>query len=107
MDSWSCVRNLTLARGARLIRINSRKLDISVSCPALISALKAKKKLQTNTEHFKPLIKTKCNRNIQFFVCSVFAPMCPEGMPQAVTSCRSVCEQVRPIFSFMLIPFLC
>uniref|UniRef100_A0A183FQM9 FZ domain-containing protein n=1 Tax=Heligmosomoides polygyrus TaxID=6339 RepID=A0A183FQM9_HELPZ len=42
-----------------------------------------------------PLIKTKCNRNIQFFVCSVFAPMCPEGMPQAVTSCRSVCEQVR------------
>ncbi|ETN81917.1 hypothetical protein NECAME_00268 [Necator americanus] len=49
--------------------------------------------LQTNTEHFKPLIKTKCNRNIQFFVCSVFAPMCPEGMPQAVTSCRSVCEQ--------------
>ncbi|PIO76615.1 hypothetical protein TELCIR_01301 [Teladorsagia circumcincta] len=51
--------------------------------------------LQTNTEHFKPLIKTKCNRNIQFFVCSVFAPMCPEGMPQAVTSCRSVCEQTR------------
>uniref|UniRef100_A0A1I7XQN5 Frizzled-4 n=1 Tax=Heterorhabditis bacteriophora TaxID=37862 RepID=A0A1I7XQN5_HETBA len=50
--------------------------------------------LQTNTEHFKPLIMTKCNKNIQFFVCSVFAPMCPEGMPQAVTSCRSVCAQM-------------
>nr|CDJ88808.1 Frizzled and Frizzled protein domain containing protein [Haemonchus contortus] len=61
--------------------------------------------LQTNTEHFKPLIKTKCNRNIQFFVCSVFAPMCPEGMPQAVTSCRSVCEQVKADCSSILEEF--
>ncbi|VDM38910.1 unnamed protein product [Toxocara canis] len=51
--------------------------------------------LQTQTEHFKPLIKTKCNPHIKFFVCSVFAPMCPEHMPQAVTSCRSVCEEVK------------
>ncbi|VDM99908.1 unnamed protein product [Thelazia callipaeda] len=50
--------------------------------------------LQTHTEHFKPLIKTKCNPHIKFFICSVFAPMCPEHMPQAVTSCRSVCEKV-------------
>uniref|UniRef100_A0A915ACS5 Frizzled-4 n=1 Tax=Parascaris univalens TaxID=6257 RepID=A0A915ACS5_PARUN len=51
--------------------------------------------LQTQTEHFKPLIKTNCNPHIKFFVCSVFAPMCPELMPQAVTSCRSVCEEVK------------
>ncbi|EJW88584.1 hypothetical protein WUBG_00508 [Wuchereria bancrofti] len=50
--------------------------------------------LQTQTEHFKPLIKTNCNPHIKFFICSVFAPMCPEHMPQAVTSCRSVCEEV-------------
>ncbi|VIO96190.1 Uncharacterized protein BM_BM7044 [Brugia malayi] len=51
--------------------------------------------LQTQTEHFKPLIKTNCNPHIKFFICSVFAPMCPEHMPQAVTSCRSVCEEVK------------
>uniref|UniRef100_A0A7E4VRH7 Frizzled-4 n=1 Tax=Panagrellus redivivus TaxID=6233 RepID=A0A7E4VRH7_PANRE len=47
------------------------------------------------TEHFRPLIKTKCNPHIKFFVCSVFAPMCPIQLPQAVTSCRSVCEEVK------------
>ena len=46
--------------------------------------------LQSQTEHFKPLIRTKCSPHILFFVCSTFAPMCPEQMPQAVTSCRSV-----------------
>ncbi|KAI6178738.1 hypothetical protein M3Y98_00534100 [Aphelenchoides besseyi] len=51
--------------------------------------------LHAQTDHFKPLIRTKCNPHIKFFVCSVFAPMCPEQMPQAVTSCRSVCEEVR------------
>jgi hypothetical protein len=51
--------------------------------------------LQTQTEHFKPLIKTNCSPHIKFFVCSVFAPMCPEAIPQAVTSCRAVCEEVR------------
>ncbi|CAB3407087.1 unnamed protein product [Caenorhabditis bovis] len=51
--------------------------------------------LQTHTEHFKPLMKTKCHPHIHFFICSVFAPMCPISMPQAVTSCKSVCEQVK------------
>ncbi|CAD6184724.1 unnamed protein product [Caenorhabditis auriculariae] len=51
--------------------------------------------LQTHTEHFKPLMKTKCHPHIHFFICSVFAPMCPVSMPQAVTSCKSVCEQVK------------
>uniref|UniRef100_A0AC35FF44 Frizzled-4 n=1 Tax=Panagrolaimus sp. PS1159 TaxID=55785 RepID=A0AC35FF44_9BILA len=51
--------------------------------------------LQSQIEHFKPLIKTKCNPHIKFFICSVFAPMCPDQLPQAVTSCRSVCEEVK------------
>lgn len=51
--------------------------------------------LQTQTEHFRPLIKTNCHPQIKFFVCSVFAPMCPEHLPQAVTSCKSVCEEVK------------
>lgn len=50
---------------------------------------------QSQIDHFKPLIKTKCHPHIMFFVCSVFEPMCPEQMPQAVTACRSVCEEVK------------
>uniref|UniRef100_A0AC35TPQ7 FZ domain-containing protein n=1 Tax=Rhabditophanes sp. KR3021 TaxID=114890 RepID=A0AC35TPQ7_9BILA len=48
-----------------------------------------------HTDHFKPLIRTNCNPHIKFFVCSVFAPMCPVGLPQAVTSCKSVCEEIK------------
>ncbi|CAI2305192.1 unnamed protein product [Caenorhabditis sp. 36 PRJEB53466] len=58
--------------------------------------------LQTHTEHFKPLWKTKCHPQIHFFICSVFAPMCPNSIPQAVTSCKSVCEEVkRDCFSIL------
>ncbi|CAI4230116.1 unnamed protein product [Auanema sp. JU1783] len=53
------------------------------------------KNLNSQIDHFKPLIKTKCNPNIQFFICSVFAPMCPLDLPQAVRSCRSVCLEVK------------
>ncbi|KAE9548276.1 hypothetical protein FO519_008511 [Halicephalobus sp. NKZ332] len=38
---------------------------------------------------------TQCNPHIKFFICSAFAPMCPDQLPQAVTSCRSVCEEVK------------
>ncbi|KAI6182309.1 hypothetical protein M3Y97_00366000 [Aphelenchoides bicaudatus] len=51
--------------------------------------------LQTQIEHYKPFIKFNCNPHIQFFICSVFAPMCPEQMPQPITTCRSVCEEVK------------
>ncbi|GMT29085.1 hypothetical protein PFISCL1PPCAC_20382, partial [Pristionchus fissidentatus] len=50
---------------------------------------------QSQIDHFTPLIKTKCHVHIKFFVCSVFEPMCPDQMPQAVTACRSVCEEVK------------
>uniref|UniRef100_A0A0K0DXJ0 Frizzled-4 n=1 Tax=Strongyloides stercoralis TaxID=6248 RepID=A0A0K0DXJ0_STRER len=51
--------------------------------------------LHLQTDHFKPLIRTQCNPHIKFFICSVFAPMCPESLPQAVTSCKSVCQEVK------------
>ncbi|VDD97599.1 unnamed protein product [Enterobius vermicularis] len=51
--------------------------------------------LKTQADHFKPLLRMACHPHLKFFVCSVFAPMCPEQMPRAVTSCRSLCEEVR------------
>uniref|UniRef100_A0A0N5BPC9 Frizzled-4 n=1 Tax=Strongyloides papillosus TaxID=174720 RepID=A0A0N5BPC9_STREA len=51
--------------------------------------------LHLQTDHFKPLIRTQCNPHIKFFICSVFSPMCPEALPQAVTSCKSVCQEVK------------
>ncbi|KAJ1362079.1 hypothetical protein KIN20_021495, partial [Parelaphostrongylus tenuis] len=49
--------------------------------------------LQTNTEHFKPLIRHDAIEIFSSSCAPCSPPMCPEGMPQAVTSCRSVCEQ--------------
>uniref|UniRef100_A0A0N5AY90 FZ domain-containing protein n=1 Tax=Syphacia muris TaxID=451379 RepID=A0A0N5AY90_9BILA len=55
--------------------------------------------LKTQADHFKPLLRMACHPHLKFFVCSVFAPMCPEQMPRAVTSCRSLCEDVSYIIT--------
>uniref|UniRef100_A0A1I7XYZ0 Frizzled-4 n=1 Tax=Steinernema glaseri TaxID=37863 RepID=A0A1I7XYZ0_9BILA len=46
-------------------------------------------------EYYKVLIKTGCHPHVKLFVCSAFAPMCSDTVPKGVTSCRSVCEEVR------------
>lgn len=52
-------------------------------------------KAAADIEHFKPLIHASCSKNLRFFICSIYTPMCTEAVNQAVTSCRSVCEEVR------------
>ncbi|XP_003372814.1 frizzled-4 [Trichinella spiralis] len=44
---------------------------------------------------FEPLVNIKCSKNLRFFLCSVFTPMCTEAMDEPITSCRSVCQEVE------------
>lgn len=46
-------------------------------------------------QEYKPLIEVQCSEHLKFFLCSIFTPMCTDTVDVTVTSCRSVCEEVK------------
>ena len=46
-------------------------------------------------QEFTPLVAVNCAPQLRFFLCSVFAPMCAEGIDRPIYSCRSMCEAAR------------
>lgn len=46
---------------------------------------------------FEPLVKTGCSPLLQFFLCSMFAPMCTEQVDETlmIPACRSMCLEVK------------
>ena len=49
----------------------------------------------TKVHEFTPLVAVNCAPQLRFFLCSVFAPMCDEGLDHPIYSCRSMCEAAR------------
>lgn len=43
---------------------------------------------------FYPLVKIKCNANLQFFLCSVYVPVCTI-LDRPIPPCRSLCLEAR------------
>ncbi|XP_062264422.1 frizzled-7-like [Platichthys flesus] len=43
---------------------------------------------------FDPLLKTKCSRELRFFLCSMYAPVCTV-LEEAIPPCRSLCKRVK------------
>lgn len=44
---------------------------------------------------FWPLVEIRCSKDLLFFLCSMYAPICIEDYQQPLLACRSVCERAR------------
>ncbi|KAF7260811.1 hypothetical protein EG68_02034 [Paragonimus skrjabini miyazakii] len=50
---------------------------------------------QQQLKTFKPLIAYKCSNKLNFFLCSVYAPMCDVNTRHLIGPCRPLCEHVK------------
>ncbi|CAK9295948.1 unnamed protein product [Gordionus sp. m RMFG-2023] len=44
---------------------------------------------------FWPLVEIQCSRDLKFFLCSMYAPICMEDYHKPISVCRSVCERSK------------
>jgi len=44
---------------------------------------------------FWPLVEIRCSKDLLFFLCSMYAPICIEDYHKPLLACRSVCERAR------------
>ncbi len=44
---------------------------------------------------FWPLVQINCSQDLQFFLCSMYAPICIKEYTKPLPACRSVCERAK------------
>ena len=106
MDAWQTTPRLDKMKCQKITvpmcRTNSWKYD-QTRLPNLIGfTTQTQVDIFTKKTQMPELVKTKCSRDLVFFLCSVLLPICisnwecthTEIMHPLVPPCRSVCESV-------------
>ncbi|RNA27510.1 frizzled-8 [Brachionus plicatilis] len=44
---------------------------------------------------FWPLVEINCAKDLKFFLCSMYTPICVPSYPQSIKACKSVCVRAR------------
>ena len=44
---------------------------------------------------YQPLIQIGCSDQLEFFLCSVFLPMCIDGLTDPIGPCQTLCDTVQ------------
>lgn len=44
---------------------------------------------------FWPLVEIQCSPDLQFFLCSIYTPICVDNYQKPLPACRSVCERAK------------
>ena len=44
---------------------------------------------------FWPLVEIQCSPDLQFFLCSIYTPICMDNYHKPLPACRSVCERAK------------
>ena len=88
-NNGKCER-ITSIEMCKKMRYNETKLPNIVGHTSQLEA-------SQGIEQFRPLVSSGCSPLLQFFLCSVFAPMCTEQVNEVlvIPACRSMCEDVK------------
>lgn len=72
-----------------------RDVGYNVTRMPNLAGHEAQQDAELELKTFSPLIQYGCSPDLQFFLCSVYVPLCTPKIDIAIGACRPMCERVK------------